>query len=197
MRGAFSNIGFCQSLLSIIEKHCGNAVAVDLSGNAITTLQPISRLAHILGGLESLSLSNNQLKGIGELGHLKNLKTIKHIAVAGNPGVQKLSPDEYRQRLLKYFPALESIDGAPVGNSLPVAIGPGFVPDHLQGVIGQFVAQLFAQLDTPGRPTIGYGYEATTSVLSVTTLKDGGGQRLPKSYTGHSRNLLKLNDLDR
>lgn len=89
---SFANVSLCESILSIIQTAAPDIVTLDLSNNAIRTLQPLRKLGNVARLLENLSLAGNELKSHGELKHLRSTASSLHrLILNGNPFVAKLT----------------------------------------------------------------------------------------------------------
>ncbi|KAJ0408810.1 hypothetical protein P43SY_000706 [Pythium insidiosum] len=82
-------------------------VFLDVSGNAIESLRPLSGCA----ALEELRAGRNRVRLISELRHLQLLSRLGVLVMEGNPIALQAT---YRREVVAMLPALESLDGRSV-----------------------------------------------------------------------------------
>jgi nuclear RNA export factor len=185
-----ANPAFCNVLVKLAEQHCGDAVTLDLSSNGIKSLGPIRRLGAALKAVERLSLANNELKSISELGHFKEMERVHCLVLQGNAALERREkePVTYEKTVRKHFPQLCEIDGHPLSSAMPLPVLGGFVPGGGVGdAVAAFLSKFFACVDEPGRPELLLAY-SPVSVMTL-TLNLSGGVAYPMCYKAVNRNL--------
>eukprot|EP00041_Stephanoeca_diplocostata_P031964 m.1008987 g.1008987 ORF g.1008987 m.1008987 type:complete len:496 (+) comp24058_c0_seq65:211-1698(+) len=188
----WGNAAFCAAIVKLVEAHCTTMTTLDLSGNGIRSMSELRRLATVAPNLMNLNLENNQLKNLGEVGHIKGFQNLVRIRLVGNEAILKHSKDRvaYEKFLRKMFPLLEEIDGDGMSSRLPLALLGSYVPPEPPGIaaiVEAFIVKFFTAMDQPGRPEIADAY-TDQSVFSLTLLLFGG-IRWPQVYVTSNRNL--------
>ncbi|KAF7721536.1 nuclear mRNA export, poly(A)+RNA binding protein [Apophysomyces ossiformis] len=201
-------------------------VTISFRQNWLKNVQQISTITQFLPNLQNLSLQDNQIQsfeGIDALSGTGKLKCLRELLLLGNP----LRESEIKQRgndrgyvrnIVKRFPSLMMLDGAPVtlteeeavtiqryGKVLPLDTkGNLFDTEENQAIALDFLARYLAAFDN-NRSTLGIVYDAS-AIFSVTAhlklRKENKLRRKEKkkamdddesrlSWTAISRNLAK------
>lgn len=185
--------GVAPVLVKVVKAKCPTIVTLDLGLNGFRSLQCMKGLANAAPKLTNLSFEGNDVKNLGELGHIKALTAVRNLVLAGNPGLKKFPKTaagrcNYERQIRKFFPELRQLDGAAVSSSVPLAPKEHHLPEQFRGIIGSFVAKYFAALSEPGRPNLPFAF-GPTSMFSLTVLT--GGSKLSRVYVEMNRNLQR------
>lgn len=86
--------------------------SVDLSGNQLTSIAPVTTLSITFPDLKNLSLENNVLEDFKSIESWKNrFKTLEQLVMTGNP-ITNLPG--YREEIIRRYPKLTMLDGVAV-----------------------------------------------------------------------------------
>lgn len=141
-------------------------------------------------GVEQLSVADNELKSVSELGHFKEMEHVRRLVLHGNAALERREkePIAYEKAIRKHFPQLCEIDGRQLSSAMPLPVLGGFVPVGGVGdAVGSFLSKFFSCVDEPGRPELLLAY-GPMSVMTL-TLNLSGGVAFPMCYKAVNRNL--------
>lgn len=141
----WSSITLGEIIIDVIREHCSDIITLDLSSNRIVSLTLFRTLHSVAPVLTNLSLGGCAIKQLSELGHLKQISTLKGLELRGNEALKKYGDQTvtaqriaYEKDVRKYFISLEQLDGVALSNQLPVPIVASYVPEDMHGFIGEF-----------------------------------------------------------
>eukprot|EP00047_Mylnosiga_fluctuans_P018027 m.66325 g.66325 ORF g.66325 m.66325 type:complete len:572 (-) comp7394_c0_seq2:151-1866(-) len=168
----------------VIHENCSSIARLDLSSNKIVSLTQLSSVFDKCTALEALSLANNELKSLDDLNHLRCLKGLTTLFVAGNPLASDRAVLEGKVR--KYIATVANLDGvplAPAADQLLPPVQPSHVPAAVAEILQSFGLKFFTLFDND-RLHLLNGY-TPTSHFSLSTPSKG-----VNDFSRHARNLL-------
>jgi nuclear RNA export factor len=183
-------------------------LSVLLSNNNLTDLAPVAVLAYTFPRIQNLSLDNNKLSSMKSIDRWSNrFRELEHIILTNNPIEQEV-PD-LKAQLLRWYPKLHSMDGAPLpaaeleaarAKKTPPKPQPGRFDDP-DGVGQKFLTMFFQGYDSDRTGLANYYYDDTSrfSMTVNSRAMHNGSQKMEKGewekYLRFSRNLKKINHL--
>jgi nuclear RNA export factor len=206
-RSAFfeSIMKVCNEVFKTREEKEAAVIAVTLANNGFKEVGPVSLLAQTFQDLKALDLSGNKLSSMDNLSRWRfKFKKLEHIVLTNN-SIEENDPT-YKRSLARMFPALATIDNAPIPaqdlmNPTPPKVKAAIINDA-GGHAEAFITQFFPGFDSNRAAMVPYYYDADSKfsyAINMKSLRDPSEPKvIPKgewsSYIRDSRNLSVLNN---
>ncbi|XP_013782221.1 nuclear RNA export factor 1-like [Limulus polyphemus] len=198
-----SRFNIFSAVVRIIKEHIPELEKLDLSGNKLNRLEPLSSLVSTCKELKSLILGNNCLSTIGELNFLKGLE-LQELYLDGNPLCDKFKDQSsYISAVRERLPKTIRLDGKDLPPpitfdldqtvELPKAHGSYFPSDDVKLLIIQFLEQYYVVYDSGDRQQLLEAYH-DHAMFSLFVSKQSSREAGPDEYIHESRNLLRIKD---
>ncbi|KNC49805.1 nuclear RNA export factor 1 [Thecamonas trahens ATCC 50062] len=184
----FGNKVFVDLLLDCLRRNVPDLAMLSLQHNYIKDLRLFAGLGKAVPGLKALSLASNAVSSFKDLDALA-LPGLCIFELGDNPVTRNIDPVEYQWQVLRRFPDVVTLDGAPteatVRFPLPddvlasVQASPGlpatgsYAEDGGPGELVQaFLSKFLAVYDSPDRTGLLDAYHPTESYFSLTAEGD-------------------------
>lgn len=206
-------MAICDGLFKTRKAKIEAVESVTLADNGLVTIKDVFQLAATFPDLKNLDLSRNAIASLESIERWKHkFRGLVNVLLAGNPIEEQLPV--VKDDLLQWFPNLQVINGVQLRSAediaaakeamknlpLPIPIGPPDFRDVSQ--VGEgFVRQFLPLYDSDRQSllTTFYDSESRLSIsVNMTAPRDKvNGGPIPSwgPYTKHSRNLTKITHL--
>ncbi|RDL34497.1 NTF2-like protein [Venustampulla echinocandica] len=200
----------CDGLFKTRQEKRDAIVSVTLADNNLADVSDVAALAQTFPDLKNLDLSRNRLEQLSSLDAWRSkLRHLSNLVLIGNPIESQLPT--IKTEIMRRYPYLEVLNGVQIRTPDEIAAAveaakspiPIATPDFRDvGQVGENFIRQFVVLYDNDRPQLLATFYDMQSVLSISVNMQA--PRNPKnsvpippwaSYTKHSRNLVKINNL--
>lgn len=173
---------------------------ISLASNNITNLDGVKVLCQYFPLLQGLDLSNNKIRKVNALEPWRRkFKALSLLVVSNNPFTLDASDQTWQEELIKWFPALVTLNDFQVRSeeeaarnsalhSVDFKIAGPHISDE-SGAVAQFMYNLVAGFDNNRSQLAAAYYDNTSTFTLCDLIKD---KTSPDPYVKKSRNLCKV-----
>lgn len=173
--------------------------SLKLSNNELRNISPLE-LLWSSKCLTSIDLRNNLIDDISQLRPLKNMK-LTEIWLDGNPICNNYNEVDYIQAIKETCPTIEKIDGTIVNSKGFLAYRRNYlVNNDCQQIVDQFLSHYFTLYDSPNRKCLSgiYNKDAIFTLSSSYLPNQSTSHNVHLDiYKKYSRNLIKMSDFSK